>query len=95
MTAIIIIIIQIFISRAHTVRRRRLDFKLCFRNKIVCVAAGQALVAAITGEADRLLSLGDGSLLPGRADNKFWTRQYNSQKNRDTTHTLTRVSCAG
>jgi hypothetical protein len=35
------------------------------------VAAGQALVAAITGEANRLSldlsSLGDGSQLPGRA----------------------------
>jgi hypothetical protein len=47
------------------------NFKLCLHNN-VRVAAAQALVAAITGEANRLLSLdlsslGDGSQLPGRA----------------------------
>jgi hypothetical protein len=52
--------IQRFIYRAHTVRRRREDFKLCMRTN-VWVVAGQELVAAITDEADRLLSL---DLLP-------------------------------
>jgi hypothetical protein len=57
--------------RAHTVRRRRMDFKLCLRTN-VWVVAGQALVAAITGEVNRLLSLDlfslvDGSQLPRRA----------------------------
>jgi hypothetical protein len=47
-----------------------MDFKLCLRTN-VWVAAGQALLAAITGEADRLLSLDlsslrDGSYAPGR-----------------------------
>jgi hypothetical protein len=47
------------------------NFKLCLRT-IVWVAAGQVLVAALTGENDRLLSLdlyilGDGSQVPGRA----------------------------
>jgi hypothetical protein len=47
------------------------DFKLCLCTN-VWVAAGQAWVAAITGEANRLLSLDlssleDGSHLPGRA----------------------------
>jgi hypothetical protein len=58
------------------------DFKLCLCNN-VWVAAGQALVAAITGEANRLLSLDlssleDGSQLPAREGryNKLWTRQY-------------------
>jgi hypothetical protein len=50
-----------FISRAHTVRRRRVDFKLCLRTN-VWVAAGQALAAAITGEANRLLSVDLSSL---------------------------------
>jgi hypothetical protein len=47
------------------------DFRLCLLTNIQ-VAAGQALVAAITGEANRLLSLDlfslrDGSQLLGRA----------------------------
>jgi hypothetical protein len=47
------------------------DLKLCLRTN-VWVAAGQALVAAITSEANRLLSLDlssleDDSQLPGRA----------------------------
>jgi hypothetical protein len=55
-------------SRTHT---HKLAFKLCLRSN-VWVAAAQALVAAITDEANRLLSLdlsslGDGSQLPGRA----------------------------
>jgi hypothetical protein len=68
---LLVLAYQRFISRAHTVRRRRVDSKLCLRTN-VWVATGQALVAAITGEADRLISLdlsslGDGSQLPGRA----------------------------
>jgi hypothetical protein len=58
-------------SGAHTVRLHRVDFKLCLRTN-VWVSAAQALVAAITGEANRLLSLdlsslGDGSQFPRRA----------------------------
>jgi hypothetical protein len=56
------------------------DFKLCLHTN-VWVAGGQALVVAITGEADRLLShdlssLRDVSQLPRRVTiyNKFWTR---------------------
>jgi hypothetical protein len=63
---------HIFMFRAHTVHRRRVDFKQCLRTNIWVVAAAQVLVEAITGEANRLLtldlsSLGDGSQLPGRA----------------------------
>jgi hypothetical protein len=57
---------QRFIYRAHTVRRRRVDFKLCLRTN-VWVTTGQTLVAAITGEADRLLSLDLSSLGDGIA----------------------------
>jgi hypothetical protein len=60
---------EIYFSSPYTVRRRRVDIKLCLRTN-VWVAAGQALVAAITGEDGRLLSLDLSSLeddLSGRA----------------------------
>jgi hypothetical protein len=63
---------EIYFSSPYTVRRRGVDLQnLCLRTN-VWVAATQALVAAITGEANRLLSLdlsslGDRSQLPGRA----------------------------
>jgi hypothetical protein len=82
--------IQRFIYRAHTVRRRRVDFKLCLHNN-VWVAAAQELVAAIYGEDDRLLSLdlsslGDGSQLPGRAAITN-SGQGSTLAHRDSTHT--------
>jgi hypothetical protein len=62
---------QRFISRAHAVSRRRVDFKLCLRTN-AWVAAAQVLVEALTSEANRLLSLDlpsleDGRQLPGWA----------------------------
>jgi hypothetical protein len=89
-----------FISRAHTVRRRRVDFKLCLRTN-VWFAAAQVLVEAITGEANRLLSLdlsvsslGDGSQLPGRASITN-SGQGSTLAHKQTPHTLTRVPCVG
>jgi hypothetical protein len=60
---------EIYFSSPYTVRRRGVDLQnLCLRTN-VWIAAAQALVAAITGEANRLLSLdlsslGDGSQFP-------------------------------
>jgi hypothetical protein len=77
---------------------RRVDFKLCLRTN-VWIAAGQVLVAAITGEASRLLSLdlsslGDGSQLPGRAAITK-SGQGSTLAHTETAHKLTRVSCVG
>jgi hypothetical protein len=90
---------QRFISRAHTVRRRRVDFTLCLRTN-VWVAAAQVLVEAITSEAYRLLSLdlsslGDGSQLPGRAAITNSGQGSTIRTKTDITHTLTRVPCMG
>jgi hypothetical protein len=72
------------------------DFKLCLRTN-VWVAAAQALVAVITGEANRLLSLdlsslGDGSQLPGRAAITN-SGQGSTLARTQIVHTLTRVPC--
>jgi hypothetical protein len=62
------------------------DFKLCLRTN-VWVAVGQALVAAITGEADRLLSLGDASQFKkGRTRSPA---KINSGQGSTLAHTLT------
>jgi hypothetical protein len=88
---------EIYFS-SPSVRRRRVDFKLCLRTN-VWAAAGQALVAAITGEADRLLnlelsSLADGSQLPGRAaiTNSIEDSALAHRKTART-YTLTRIPC--
>jgi hypothetical protein len=69
------------------------DFKLCLRTN-VWVAAAQALVAAITGEANRLLSLdlsslGDGSQLPVRTAIINSGQGSTIRTKTDTTHTHT------
>jgi hypothetical protein len=66
-------------------------FKLCLRTN-VWVAADQALVAAITGEANRLLSLDlfmleDGSQFPGRAAITNYGRGRTIRTKTDITHT--------
>jgi hypothetical protein len=65
----------------------------------VWVADSQALVAAITGEVNILLSLdlsslGDGSQLPGRAAITNYG-QGNTISTKHTSHTLTSVPCVG
>jgi hypothetical protein len=87
---------QIFISRPHTVRRRRVDCKLCLHTD-VWVAAGKALVAAITGETNRLISLdlsslGDGSQLRGRTAVINYG-QGSTLAHTDTTHTVKTSIC--
>jgi hypothetical protein len=73
------------------------DFKLCLRTNL-WVAAAQALIMAITGEANRLLNLDlsslDGSQLPGRAAITN-SGQGSTLTHTDSTHTLTRVLCVG
>jgi hypothetical protein len=73
------------------------DFKLCLRTN-VWVAAAQALVAAISDEANILLSLDlssrkDGSQLPGKAALTNYG-QGSTLAHTQTAHTLTRVPCA-
>jgi hypothetical protein len=74
--------------------------KLCLRTNI-WIYAGQALVAAITVEAKRLLSLDlsslrDGSQLPGRAAiTNYGQLQYTRTQTDTCTHTHTRVPCVG
>jgi hypothetical protein len=66
---------------------------------LVNTLAAQALVAAITGDADILLSLdlsslGDGSQLPGRAAIINYG-QGSTLVHKQIPHTLTRVICVG